>query len=394
MKKEPWKNDFCLWLRENDLAFRRFQLLAYILEKALTEVFIDSSEKAIVVAKNFLNVLTKCDEISYAERGMAEAYAILHFLDRYHRFQKIFWTLLCFNLLPIYSKDETSINCLDIGTGPAPALFALSDLYSAVKHFGKEKQLSHLENLKFNLDYAEPSEGFRSWLHYFTEIAEPRKFEKDYIDKYSLNIEASITDVLMTDWLIPYHHGSYYRIEEIPASIVYYSQLPPGTYRDKQRRFNFTIMSNFLTNLEMVEKSKPQLKEIARYLRNKGIILVVGASGKNSKYAPIYPEISNTIVGSYNSWKFFSRVNEVEPSGSSMAWSYGNRYGVVIKSFLRKILGHLDNLGAKQSIDAKVLERLERSTVDSYSYRNQWTIQIFQKESRFRKRRNKSASVD
>jgi hypothetical protein len=72
------------------------------------------------------NVLNRCDTITYDEPGAANAYVLLHFLDRYHRFQLTFDLLARHKLMPLRHRD---LHMLDVGTGPGPSMFALSDFY-------------------------------------------------------------------------------------------------------------------------------------------------------------------------------------------------------------------------------------------------------------------------
>ena len=66
----------------------------------------------------FSTVLEQCDQISYNENGVPEAYIILHFLDRYHRFQLIFMDMLKARCFPI----KETIAMIDIGTCPEPSM--------------------------------------------------------------------------------------------------------------------------------------------------------------------------------------------------------------------------------------------------------------------------------
>lgn len=55
--------------------------------------------------------------IHYEEPEIAEAYSILHFLDRYLRSQYTYRELLGNSLMPIYHPDR-AIQVLDMGQGP------------------------------------------------------------------------------------------------------------------------------------------------------------------------------------------------------------------------------------------------------------------------------------
>lgn len=126
------KSDFLRWVEDNDLLYIKFLEIANRLESFIISNVLEDSDRAKVIALRLEDVLHNCDEITYDEEGSAEAYAILHFLDRYHRFQLIFIKMLELDLLTI---KRSRIDNLDVGTGPAPALFALSDMYSLIKEY-------------------------------------------------------------------------------------------------------------------------------------------------------------------------------------------------------------------------------------------------------------------
>jgi len=103
--------------------YNRFDRLATLLEEFIKKYVLNSAERAQEVGASLPDVLSKCDEISYEQLGQVPAYVILYFLDRYHRFQLLLHELIRQRLLPL---PKTLVNVLGVGTGPAPALFALS----------------------------------------------------------------------------------------------------------------------------------------------------------------------------------------------------------------------------------------------------------------------------
>ena len=118
-------------MSKSDFLYNRFNLLANKLEEfVLCEI--DNEESAKLVSSQFESVLSKCDEIDYEDYSTTIAYVILHFLPRYHLFQLAFSKLLDKHILP-YKKQGSNI--LDIGTGPGPALYALSDIYESLFQF-------------------------------------------------------------------------------------------------------------------------------------------------------------------------------------------------------------------------------------------------------------------
>jgi hypothetical protein len=86
-------------LEESDDLFQRFDFLSTKLESYLLERVLQCGAKAEIIARRFLDVFRNCGTVNYDAPGVAEAYAIIHFLDRFHRFQ-IFLSLLEQKFLP------------------------------------------------------------------------------------------------------------------------------------------------------------------------------------------------------------------------------------------------------------------------------------------------------
>ena len=120
------------------------------------------SQVARAVGGQLVNVLQNCDAITYEEEGAVEAYAMLHFLDRYHRFQLIFAQLHVQHLMPFRKRV---LDILDVGTGPGPSMFALSDFYVDLLGLGEGPSRGS-RHPRFRIDYVERSQSFRSWLHH------------------------------------------------------------------------------------------------------------------------------------------------------------------------------------------------------------------------------------
>lgn len=117
------------------------------------------------------DVVKNCDKIDYKSIYTAGAYAIWHFLDRYHRFQLMQAVLLENNYN--FHRTDRPARIMDVGTGPAPALFAFSDCYKTLN------SILGINACACEEDYIEQSKGFREFLHKYCELAicEGHKFE-------------------------------------------------------------------------------------------------------------------------------------------------------------------------------------------------------------------------
>ena len=90
-------SDFKKWLDTNDYLNKNFALMQEVVTEYLERAFEGSWEDVdmqALICRQIPTVLSRCDEITYNEPGVPEAYILIHFLDRYHRFQLIFMDML------------------------------------------------------------------------------------------------------------------------------------------------------------------------------------------------------------------------------------------------------------------------------------------------------------
>ena len=78
------------------------------------------------------------DPCTYQLPWAAEAYAYVHLLLRYCRTWAVLKHLTAKAVLPLGSQG---VRVLDVGTGPAPALYAIDDFYSALDRFAQESEI-------------------------------------------------------------------------------------------------------------------------------------------------------------------------------------------------------------------------------------------------------------
>lgn len=364
-----WSEAFLNWTDENDLWFARFSDLADLTEAFLLETVLRDRESAEQVAERLWDVLQRCDEMTYEEPGAVGAYAALHLLDRYHRFQIISRALIEASLLPVvYSRG---IDVLDVGTGPGPALYALSDTYSMLRRFGTEQGIPALEKLDCNLDYSERSEVFRSWLHGFTE------FVNHHRPRWPCQI--------------PFHHGTFRDFEDVEFNQrreTWDCDDDGDEYRipyTVKHRFNVISLSNFFTRADQVAALREQLQDCASYLRNRGILLVAGARGLADKYLEVYNRLSETITsGSYSNWRFRAFCTRVGVKPWVLSYSYKDAFGVRLKQLYVFLLSRLEELGVSDHIPPQARSKLEATVGPGYDRKVTWEIHVFRKHARLR----------
>lgn len=358
------------WLRKSDFNYKRFCLLAELLEQFLLEHRLNNDKFTRLVASKFEDVLSKCDEIDYEDDATATAYGILHFLNRYHRFQLNFVKLIECRFLPTRSYE---MDILDVGTGPGPALFAVSDAYTSLKLFAEDSNIKRLKNLKFKCDYVERSNGFRQWLHHLTE----------YVNYFSEK---------QPNWKVPYHHGTFNDFIGIEFNEIsgHWTTNWDDDYIFKKQiinhRFNLVVFSNFLTRLEQVEEVKQELINSVRYLRNKGVLIIVG--GISRHYSKIYDNIEEILTGEdYNTRKFYANCKKLKMRQNILSFSYDDRFGERIKEFNKKMIERIEEYDAMNCIPEKARKMFTNSIEDEYSYKNKWNMHVFEKFARIRNKK-------
>lgn len=344
---------------------RRFLELQFLLENYLGQQFSSDQDGAHAAASQLQNVLQNCDNITYEEPGAAEAYAFLHFLDRYHRFQLTFERLNALKLMPLRGRR---IDVLDIGTGPGPSMFALSDFYVRTLRKGTSRDTDWGQQ-GFNIDYVERSRSFRGWLHHFTE----------YVNDHCP------TEV---PWWVPFHHGKFYDF----SGIQFDSAHLETTYNDHgdsrtrevkvKRRFDLIVMSNFLTTKGQVQSFSQELQDCARYLRHNGIMIIVGATNRSKKYQEVYDELKQLILdGRYSNRKLIAKMDAVDIGESIMKFSWNDTYGTRLKGMTERLFRQL--LASSSSyIPAKAKSVLDATILPEYARDIEWQIFVFKKSSR------------
>lgn len=366
--------DFEKWLAENDYLRKNFCLMLEVVTEYLNRV-LDSNnldqDWSAVICRQIPTVLAHCDEITYDEAGVPEAYILLHFMDRYHRYQLTFLDMLRNDTFPI----RETINVMDIGTGPGPSLFALSDMIILINcYLGEKKGKCGIKYI--NLDYAEQSHGFRDFMHHATEMLMIRNHKT----------------------AVPFHHGTYYnasafqsgerkliyidawKVMSCPDEEDYFRSIPK--YVPYKRAFDMVIYSNFLTNIQVVNIFQEQLKKTMFYLRNRGVILIVGGNPKSDKYAPVYERINQIFSSQKYTNKKYTGWYKQKVCAEMMSYAAESEYNKDILEFFRQMFNKMpaeewDRLDEKTR--GKLNKYLEGATD------TKWYVSVYKRYSRFRK---------
>lgn len=362
-------------MEKEDFYYKRFDLLATKLAEFILNHRLTDPDFTREVASKFKDVLASCDEIDYQEDTTATAYGILHFLPRFRRFQMTFSKLVDKQVLPLGAKP---INSLDIGTGPGPSLYALSDTYKSLKLFGNINNVSYLKGIDYKADYVERSSGFRNWLHHLTEVA---------------NYEIENED---ETWTVPYHHGSFLDFTDIKFNDSYsFTDLNyNGDFVIKTRkishRFNVVVCSNFFTKVSQIESLSNELQNCMRFMRNNGKLIISGGSGvatKDKNYPEIYKKAKEIILENvYGNHKFYAKASYLKVTRNKLSFNTQDRFGRRIIEFNKQILDRFLEHNAVVSIpEGRTRDEFIASTKDDYDYDYKWEFHIFSKYARLKK---------
>jgi hypothetical protein len=225
-------------------------------------------------------VLARCDDDIYGAQAVADAYAWVHLLERYRRA----WFALCalFNAgrLPLARQG---LEVLDVGTGPAPVLYAVSDFHAAVCAFAEEANVADLMLEPPKLGSVEKSAAMTHLVHVLSEIGRrpTGPFGTDFRD---------ILDVVPDDLRRRRRNFEVDRlIEEEGIHDVRIANriVSEGGIVDRSFRYRFAVFSNFLTTEESVPAWREPLTAVARALYPGGLMFVMGAPDSR-KYQEIY----------------------------------------------------------------------------------------------------------
>ncbi|NMF90990.1 hypothetical protein [Aromatoleum petrolei] len=257
---------------------------------------------------------------------------------------------------------------MDVGTGPGPSMYAVSDFYSNTLP-KRQNEDSIREQAGFSIDYVERSYQFRNWLHHFTE----------FVNYYCPT---------QIPWLVPFHHGTFDDFQNLE-----FNQTEIRLERDddgeqvpfhyvRRHRFDLIVFSNFLTTKEQTAAFSKEIENCARYLRNDGILVVVGAKSSSKKYKEVYGEIEKTIVlGRYSNRKLVARCQRVMLSDSVMGYSWKDGYGERLKALTKSVFDALQ-AHAGDVIPKEAADLLRNSVQPEYSRPIEWELLVFRKKAR------------
>jgi ribosomal protein RSM22 (predicted rRNA methylase) len=242
------------------------------------------------LASKLSAVLTSCDHLTFDERVEALAYSGLHLVDRYGRVSQVLEYLIRIGRLPLRTAGAFM---LEIGAGPAPALYAVRDFYIALSRW------PGLKDIDFGpLQICDTLDRGRAWDSLLHHLSENLAIIRGALSDGYLPWERSIHDFTgLHVW--ERHHRSVARsaahlvselheagewVSDASARQMAYEEgvLEPSAY-------DMVFLCNFLTQQSMTEKFELELRRLAFSLTPGGLLIVIGGTG--GSYPAIYSKI-------------------------------------------------------------------------------------------------------
>jgi hypothetical protein len=233
-------------------------------------------------------VIAHCDDDIYEDHFVAAAYAWVHLLERYRRVWFALLALFEAGRLPF---ARAGLEVLDVGTGPAPVLYAITDFHAAVAAFAEVAGITSLRVQPPRLSCVEESRAMAHLMHVLAEIGSrpDGPFGADFRD---------IADVLpegLRRQRRVFEVGRVMEEDEIGEERVANRIVSESGYVDRSFRYRLAVFSNFLTTADSVDRWHEPLVGLAHALYPGGLMVVMGAA-EDSKYKTIYADLAGVMT--------------------------------------------------------------------------------------------------
>lgn len=286
--KQTWRqllvqygSDFLAWLDVSATRLGLITSLASHLESFLCSI-LDTPEACEQFWSVIADVRASCnDALTFEKPYAAAAYAYVHLLDRYWRTWDVLIELVSAAALPL---GKEGVRMLDVGTGPGPTPYAMSDFYQLLQTFGKDKGIEAFASQEIHVAVVERSREMTRFLHNFSEITHrPGPFGADQDDFATIDPAADRT--ALREYLL---RQEYYD----PSGDEYYTEYSPDEANyiaQRHARYRLVMFSNFLTLGDTVHQFEASLRALFLDLRYGSVVIVLGARG--TQYEAIYKEL-------------------------------------------------------------------------------------------------------
>lgn len=270
------------YLDEKDFIQTNVVKLATALDSLLKNE-LDSPTKCQSFWQGIKPALAGCPKLDHFDKyENILAYGFVHMLDRYLRVWEVLMWLVRAAILPVPRK----LNVLDIGSGPASALYAVSDFYLGLRDFANDMEVSRLLIEDPDLYPIELSVGMRHFFHILSEVSNRRGPFDALVADFSGFDPVSFRDEDLRKALVYYEPEEGFVTDRITGD--------DKMWANDLHRYQLVIFSNFLTAPELVARFRQQVVAAFQQQRPGGVVVVLG--GVEEPYPKIYTEVE-TIAG-------------------------------------------------------------------------------------------------
>ena len=323
---------FLSWLNEKEVEYTSLDRLA----KHLTQ-FLIKKIRSPSAARNLWNAIPKVraacnDPATYELPFAAQAYAYVHLLQRYSRTWAVLRHLTSTFALPMGAQG---VHALDIGTGPAPALYAIDDYYASVRKFAEANGIPELTIPAPTLDCVENSQAMSNFIHYFSEFYHRRgPFGPTISDFSGLDFQAEREFHFRNSRYETYWDEFTQQYEE------WYEPQIASESASRLFRYRLIVFSNFLTLGDSVETFEEEIRKLFNDLRSGSVVIVLGGTGGHYSY--VYERLAELAKD--------ARMNLDSWDTNELGKSIEGRYAARIKSAQNDVYRHLENMAGAAAL--------------------------------------------
>jgi hypothetical protein len=272
------------WLRVNRILEHNVGRLAEDLATYLLDWGLRTPQEGARFLAAVPLVIARCDDDIYGDQAVADAYAWVHLLERYRRAWLALYALFDVGRLPLARKG---LEVLDVGTGPAPVLYAVSDFHAAVRAFADEADIDDLRLEPPHLSSVEESGAMTHLVHVISEIG--RRPRGPYRADFRSILEVAPEE--LREHRRAFEVRRLMEEEGIGDERTANRMVSEAGYVESSFRYRFVVFSNFLTTSDSVIRWSEPLTAMARSLYPGGLSFVMGAAG-GDKYRTIYRDVA------------------------------------------------------------------------------------------------------
>ncbi len=306
------------------------------------------------IALNLKPVLTSCDFLTFNNAAEAIAYAGLHLLDRYGRVNQVLEYLIRIGRLPLRIRG---LHALEVGAGPAPALYATRDFYASLSRWPdlgdvKVGRLATFDSL----------DRGRAWDRFIHHLSEHLMIiRSDAREDGALAFGRAIVEFERFGVAHRHHEGVAHMAAQIakefdeidqPISDAIARQMAYDKGAPQPSAYDMIFLCNFLTQPSMSETFDLELRRLAFSLTPGGLMVVLGGTGP--KYTKLHAAVK--AIGDT------ARLRDVSPQDALEANANPEALALVAEHVRENVKWAVENCPAERR--GAIVQALPKDLVD------------------------------